>query len=232
MLYAYLEEINTRDPHQDVLDKLDCTIQACNQGVLQCIGSLDDRLPESPKNTRRIAKRVSRCSFVSIAVEFGLYSYVSTKITSKSPCKHRSLPMLYIAIANSPVGMEIITKVAIIELLLQRGYSPNEQYLGQTALQAAFACASADCGDWAALSRWLEIITLLSKAVQVLNCFASQASTLVVAQLLKLQMRSSRCPSLKQRGNFRTLCPVTVLTMARLQFILTAHLSPTKATTI
>ncbi|KAE8447877.1 hypothetical protein EG329_010106 [Mollisiaceae sp. DMI_Dod_QoI] len=153
MFYAYQEDINFGNSHTQVLDILDETMQLRYT-------SLHKSQPHWKKGLRIDQISETDDSFIVIAIEFGLFSYLCHTLSRRPEIIHmkQKRPLLHSAISPFPSGIEFETRTNIVRLLLEHGASPSEVYKGRTIWQWALSFA-ADQAE-SRYSVWLELITL------------------------------------------------------------------------
>jgi hypothetical protein len=158
LLYAYWIDLETGDAQETLLDELN---QIATSQHTSC-SSLDEHWSShSPLNLK--GQHVGwQDSFISNAIQYGLYSYVSRKL-AKDPDlikKKRGMPLLDYGIYLAPSNIEFETRTKIVTLLLEHGALPNKSFKGLSAWQLALGLASKRLQSNNDTSRtWLIIIT-------------------------------------------------------------------------
>jgi hypothetical protein len=153
MFYAFQEDINFGNSHKQVLDILDETIQLRYT-------SLHKSQPHWKKGLRIDQISEADDSFIVIAIEHGLFSYLCDTLSRRPEIirMKQKRPLLHSAISPFPSGIEFETRTKIIRLLLEHGASPSEVYKGQTIWQWALSFAAKEIESQHSV--WLELITL------------------------------------------------------------------------
>ena len=168
VLQAYFEDIRTSNPHSTALDQLDQITQLQYRSIYVSDVHWGKNLPFTYPTIPSERER-GEDSIISIAIEFGLHSYVRCKILKdpKIISDKSGRPLLHYAVCPFPSGIEYKTRTSIVKLLLEHGADPNESYPlvecyqgyenwtpWQTALHWAYK------GEGPELAVWLEITTL------------------------------------------------------------------------
>ena len=167
MLQAYLEDVGTSSPHSAALDQLDKITQLQYRSIYVSDVHWGKHLPFTYLTIAGECERRD-VSMYSMAIEFGLHSYLRCKVQKNSNFirNHPGKPLLHYAVCPFPSGIEYTTRASIVKLLLEHGAGPNESYPlvecyqgyedwtpWQTALHWAYK------GEGPELAVWLEIIT-------------------------------------------------------------------------
>src|SRR6266536_4287947 len=138
-LYAYWIDLESGDAQEPLLDELDQIVTSQHR----VCDSLDEHWnSHSPLN---LVERHGgwQDSFISNAIQYGLYSYIRRKLAKNASLieEKQGMPLLDYAIYTTPSNIQFETTTKIVTLLLEYGASPNKRFMGASAWQQALVFA-------------------------------------------------------------------------------------------